>query len=129
VNVDRPIGTTLVGLGALLIVLSLIAIPFKGTDGAKKEPTASGGGATPSNEVMIKGFEYGPPNVLVKAGGKVTFVNQDSAKHTATDKASDAFDTSTLEKGQSKAVTFDKPGTYDYICDFHVFMKGKVTVE
>ena len=128
-NVDRPIGTTLVGLGALLIVLSLIAIPFKGTDGAKKEATGSGGRPTPSDKVTIKGFEYGPPNVSVKAGSKLTFVNQDSAKHTATDKASDAFDTSTLKKGQSKAVTFDKPGTYDYICDFHVFMKGKVTVE
>lgn len=127
-NVDRPIGKTLAGLGALLIILSLIAIPFKGT-AAKKEPTASGGGATPADKVVIKGFEYAPPNVEVKAGGKLTFVNEDSAKHTATDKASDAFDTDTLTKGQSKAVTLDKPGTYDYICSFHVFMKGKVTVK
>lgn len=128
-NVDRPIAKALAGLGALLIVLSLVAIPFKGTDAPKKESTASGGGATPADKVVIKGFEYAPPNVEVKAGGKLTFVNEDSAKHTATDKASDAFDTDTLTKGQSKAVTLDKPGTYDYICSFHVFMKGKVTVK
>ncbi|MDQ3721045.1 MAG: cupredoxin family copper-binding protein [Actinomycetota bacterium] len=128
-KVDRPIGKALAGLGALLIILSLVAIPFKGTASGKKEATASGSGATPSDKVTIKGFEYSPPNVSVKAGTKLTFVNQDSAKHTATDKVSGAFDTSTLEKGRSKAVTFDKPGTYAYICDFHVFMKGKVTVE
>ncbi|MBA2421324.1 MAG: cupredoxin domain-containing protein [Thermoleophilaceae bacterium] len=128
-KVDRPIGKALVGLGALLIVLSLVAIPFKGTDADKKESTASGGGATPSDKVMIKGFEYGPPNVAVKTGAKLTFLNQDSAKHTASDKMSDAFDTGTLQKGQSKTVTFDKPGTYAYICEFHVFMKGKVTVK
>lgn len=128
-KVDRPIGKALVALGALLIVLSLVAIPFKGTDAGKEESTAAGGGATPSDKVMIKGFEYGPSNVAVKAGGQLTFLNQDSAKHTASDKMSDAFDTGTLKKGQSKTVTLDKPGTYAYICEFHVFMKGKVTVK
>ena len=109
-------------------MLSLVAIPFKGTGGAPKGEAAAGAGATESDKVVIKGFEYAPPSVAVKAGSKLTFVNQDSAKHTASDKMSDAFDTGTLQKGQSKAVTLDKPGSYDYICEFHVFMKGKVTV-
>ena len=128
-NVDRRIAKILTALGALLLVLSLVAIPFKGTGAAKKTDAAAGGGAKPADKVVIKGFDYLPPNVSVKAGSKLTFVNEDSAKHTATDKATDAFDTGNLDKGQRKSVTLAKPGTYSYICEFHVFMKGKVTVE
>ena len=34
----------------------------------------------------------------------------------------------TLERGDSKAVTVDKPGTYTYFCKFHPFMKATVEV-
>ncbi len=84
--------------------------------------------AKPADEVVIKDFKYGPANAAVKPGAKVTFVNQDSAPHTATVKGG-GFDTGTVNKGQSKAITIDKPGTYDYVCEFHAFMKGKLTVK
>ncbi len=37
--------------------------------------------------VMIQGFAFEPANLTIAAGDTVTFVNQDNAPHTATDKA------------------------------------------
>ena len=66
----------------------------------------------------------------VKAGGTVTFANADKAKHTAqTDSdAAGAFNTGDLLQGDSKAVTFDEPGTYAYYCIYHRFMTATVEV-
>ena len=60
--------------------------------------------------------------------GAVTWTNADSAPHTATAKAGSAFDTGTLNQGQSKKVTFSKAGTFQYTCTFHPFMSGTVVV-
>ena len=48
--------------------------------------------------------------------------------HTATADDS-SFDTGDLDKGDSKSVTFDKPGTFTYYCRFHPFMKATVEVQ
>jgi plastocyanin len=93
-------------------------------------PGGSGGGAARAS-VTIKGYAYHAKSVTVKAGGKVTFANQDSDKHTATATSpgdQKFFDTSGLSKGQSKTVTFTSAGTYPYYCAFHPFMKGIVVV-
>ncbi len=56
--------------------------------------------------------------------------NADAAPHTITDAASGkkAFDSGTIKGKSTGSVTFDKPGTYSYICEFHPFMKGELTV-
>ena len=57
----------------------------------------------------------------------MTWLNQDSAPHTAT--AEDgSFDTGTLEEGKLKSETFKQAGTYDYICQIHPDMHGVVEV-
>jgi len=61
----------------------------------------------------------------VTPGTVVTWTNEDSAPHTAT---GDNFDTGMLNRGDSKSVTVDTPGTYDYICAHHPSMKGSVLV-
>lgn len=86
--------------------------------------------ATDSAKVDIADFLYAPKTVTVKTGAKVDFENRDEAPHTATiAEGAMKFDTGTLEKGQTKSVTFDKPGTYAYVCLFHAYMKGTVTVK
>lgn len=90
--------------------------------------TAPAGGSKPSSEaqtVKIAEFKFGDP-VTIPVGGKVTWVNEDAAPHNA---VGDTFKTADLEKGESDTVTFDKPGTYNYICTFHPYMKGTVIVE
>ncbi|HHY49528.1 MAG TPA: cupredoxin family copper-binding protein [Alphaproteobacteria bacterium] len=78
--------------------------------------------------VSIKGFKFVPAEITVAAGDTITFTNEDSAPHTAT--ASDgSFDTGRLNKGESGRVTINSAGTFDYICEFHPMMKGKVLAQ
>ncbi len=78
--------------------------------------------------VSIANFKYGPASLTVKPGTKVTFVNHDKTAHTATAGATPSFDSGTIKPGQKATVTFTKPGTYAYICQFHAFMHGTVVV-
>jgi plastocyanin len=100
-------------------------------ENAAPEPTgkaAPPGAAAPRAEkVEIVDFAYDPDPVTVQVGGKVTWLNQDSAPHTAT--ADDgSFDTGTLEEGKLKSETFKQAGTYAYICEIHPDMHGTVEV-
>ena len=104
--------------------------------GTVKPTTTPASQAPPANaaaeavDVKISNFKFAPASVAVKTGGTVTWTNEDSAQHTATDdKSTPPFDTGTLDQGDAKKVTFKKAGTYPYICTFHPFMKGTVVVE
>ena len=88
-------------------------------------PKASG---KSTDQVSIKDFLYKPEDITISAGDSVSFSNQDSANHTATARDGD-FDSGTLGQGDSTGLTIDEPGTYTYICSFHPFMNGQVTVE
>jgi plastocyanin len=89
--------------------------------------TAPGGEAPRAAKVEIVDFAYDPDPVTVQVGGKVIWLNQDSAAHTAT--AEDgSFDTGTLEEGKLKSETFKQAGTYEYICQIHPGMHGVVEV-
>lgn len=99
--------------------------------GAAPEPSGraapSSGEAPRAAKVEIADFTYDPDPVTVQVGGKVIWLNQDSAPHTAT--AEDgSFDTGTLEEGKLKSETFKQAGTYEYICQIHPDMHGVVEV-
>jgi plastocyanin len=92
--------------------------------------TAPAGAAKAAVDVTISNFKFVPPSVSVAKGGAVTWTNKDSAAHTATlDQGAGAFDTGTLNQGDSKKITFDTAGSFAYICSFHPFMKGTVVVQ
>jgi plastocyanin len=88
---------------------------------------SASGGAESSATVPIQAFKFVPATIKLKAGGRITWTNHDSAPHTATAKGG-AFDTGTLKRGQSKTITLRKAGTYAYVCQFHAFMQGTVVV-
>lgn len=70
---------------------------------------------------------YDPNPIEAKVGETVTWVNDDSAVHTAT--ANDRiFDSSILAKGDAFSFTFEKAGEYPYYCDVHPNMVGSVVV-
>src|SRR5215212_5007854 len=101
-----------------LAALSLVALVLFA-------PTAGAQGKTMT--VSIKNFAFDPANATVAPGTTVTWVNNDQVPHTAT--ANDgAFDSGTLQPGQSYSFAFDKPGTYAYHCNIHPYMTGTVTV-
>ncbi len=85
---------------------------------------APGGGTV--HQVTIKGFAFNPAEITIKVGDTVTWTEQDAVHHTTT---GDIFESGDLGQGQTYSKTFDKAGTYDYICSYHPYMKGKVIVE
>ena len=97
-----------------------------GEESTESEPALSGEAAK-SEKVEIVEFTYEPDPVVVQAGGKVIWQNQDTAPHTAT--ADDgSFDTGTIEQGKIGSATFKEPGTYTYFCEIHPTMHGTVEV-
>lgn len=78
--------------------------------------------------VRIADFSFSPKDITVQAGTTVTWTNEGRAPHTVTaDKG--AFDSKRMSPGATFSFTFDTPGVYDYHCDIHPSMTGKVTVE
>ena len=110
--------------------LALLALVAGGCGDDEEKSGSASGTAEAQSKVDIKDFKFDPKAVQVKVGGEVTFASADKAMHTAqTDSGADgAFNTGDLKKGDSKAVTFDEAGTYDYYCVYHRFMTGTVEV-
>jgi plastocyanin len=77
--------------------------------------------------VHIKDEAFNPPSLTVKAGTRVTFVNDDDDAHTAT--ADDqSWDSEGLNLGQRWTHVFGKAGTVKYHCTVHPNMKGTIVV-
>jgi plastocyanin len=76
--------------------------------------------------VIIKDFVFIPAEITISKGETVTWINQDSVPHTAT---GSKFDSGYMGIGATFKFTFNEAGTFDYICTFHPFMKGKVIVK
>lgn len=82
--------------------------------------------AQSSATVTMQGYAFQPGDVTIARGGTVTWTNQESAPHDVKFSDSESPD---LKKGQSYSKTFDKAGTFDYICEIHPTMKGRVIVK
>lgn len=112
------------------MVLALVAaVSAAGCGGGDGNDDGGGepAGAAPG-VVEITDFKFMPAKIEVDAGSTIRWTNEDGASHTATAKGSGGFDTGTIRKGQTKAATVRRAGTIAYICDFHPFMKGRITV-
>lgn len=85
-----------------------------------------------ATSVTVKLFQYQPGRIQVKAGTKVTWVNEDEIFHTITAgepaKKGGGFNAPLDGKGKSFSFTFSQPGTYSYHCDRHEHMRGAIEV-
>jgi plastocyanin len=102
-------------LGAALLGAALAA--------AGLAPVVAAGDTT----VKIDYFAFAPEQLTVKAGTTVTWVNDDDTPHTvvATGKA---FRSKALDTDDKFSFTFTTPGSYEYFCSLHPYMKAMVTV-
>ena len=78
------------------------------------------------NTVIIQNFAFNPSTITVNKGTAITWTNEDSAPHIV--KSEEIFESETLSKSGSFAFTFDEPGTYEYLCKIHPYMKGSIIV-
>lgn len=80
-------------------------------------------------------LSYEPAVTTVKSGSTVVWTNNDSMMHTATSGNSESgpsgiFDTGIIQgSGKIAEATIKaEPGSYDYYCALHPYMKGQLTV-
>lgn len=77
--------------------------------------------------VEIREYDFWPRDLTVRPGTQVTWINRDSVPHDAT--SADTWGTGLLNNDDSSSISFDEPGSYEYICTVHPDMTGKLTVE
>ena len=78
--------------------------------------------------VEIHNLKFNPATLTIAAGTKVTWVNEDKAPHTVTDKGK-VFRSAGLDTKDSFSYSFESPGEFTYICTIHPMMVGKIVVK
>ena len=75
---------------------------------------------------MAKSYRFDPETIEIQAGQTVTWTNEDNFTHTV---EVEGRGDHRVDRGDSVSITFDKPGTYDYVCTLHSHdMSGTVIV-
>jgi plastocyanin len=107
----------------LLATLALLGGILVGCGG----PAATAAGPVHTDRVDLPAsYRFEPTLIQVVAGTTVTWTNADNFTHAVQVQDGEVHD---LPIGQSTSITFDAPGTYDYVCPYHPQdMKGTVIV-
>lgn len=110
---------------------------------AEQGPPPEGGPAGGPTLNILEGSvtqgapDFDPDPLTVSKGDKINVVNQDTTLHTVTDgtepgeAAGKLFDTGFLDPAATFTIDTANldPATYDFFCQVHPYMKGKLTVE
>jgi len=81
----------------------------------------------PTVKASMKNIAFQPSRIEITVGTTVAWTNDDAVEHTVT--AIDrSFDSGNMGPGATWQYTFTKPGTYQFFCVVHPFMKGVVVV-
>jgi plastocyanin len=123
-------------LVALAVTLGLAAAVLAGCF-SEREATAPiegvcsfpvGEGVPGSTIVVIQKFAFGPADVRVRAGERVTWINCDVDSHTSTADGGQ-WASPLLIPGAGFTQAFPTAGEFSYHCEPHPFMTGRVIVE
>jgi len=108
-----------------------------GSSGSSSDqPADTGGGAAKSTaSVSMRNIQFSPKDITLKAGGTVTFTNDESVPHDVHKESGPGGDFSSgddggMQQGDTFKLKLDKPGTYKYVCHVHApGMAGTITVK
>jgi plastocyanin len=98
-------------------------------DAARRAAEDSARRAQPVRRVSagMRNLAFEPARITVDVGTTIVWRNNDQVEHTVT--ASDrSWDSGIIRPGASWERTFTRPGSYDFYCTPHPFMKGVVIV-
>src|SRR5260221_3582946 len=84
--------------------------------------------AAEANTIVLRNFHFSPMSLTVPAGTTVLWKNLDEEPHTVVSD-SGLFRSGGLDRNDGFAFTFDKPGTYKFVCSIHPTMTGTIVVE
>ena len=103
--------------------LSLAACGDKGSGGA-----AAGSPVATTQVDLPKSYKFAPAAIVVPVGATVTWTNSDNFTHSV-ELDGEASPGSVMKPGETATHTFEKAGTFSYVCAFHPQdMRGTVTV-
>jgi plastocyanin len=103
---------------AAVLVATMVAAGCGGT--GSSEPVAT------TKVSMAKSYRFDPKTIEIKAGDTVTWTNNDNFTHTV---KVDGREDHKVGRGDSVLITFEKPGSYHYVCTLHSkAMDGTVIV-
>ena len=124
------LGSALVAVAALLTG-ALLGCFSKHEATAPAEGACSlplGEGVPGSTLIVIRGFTFGPGEVRVRPGDRVTWLNCDEDQHTSTADGGQ-WASGLLSPGDAFTQDFPAAGEFTYHCEPHPFMTGRVIVE
>lgn len=86
--------------------------------------------ASAQHTVSQKDKQFMPGDITIKAGESITFTNDDPYFHNVFSMSeAKTFDLGNFPSGESRSITFEKPGVIDIECTIHPLMNMTVTVE
>jgi plastocyanin len=81
-------------------------------------------------EVSIQDYRFSPPDVRIKVGDTVKWINREKrTSHSVLFPAEGGRESDRVFPGESWQRIFTEPGTFAYRCGPHEEMKGSVVVE
>jgi amicyanin len=81
------------------------------------------------HSIIIQNFKFIPATLTVKVGDTVTWINQDTPRHTVTSDTGTELDSELLSKGETYTHVFNTAGNYPYHCTPHPWMEATIVVE
>ena len=126
-------GIGLAGLGIYQVATgsNLLATP----SGTTSTTTTTGqivNVSMPNGVGTNQSLNFAPVNVTLAKGGTVKWTNNDPTPHTVTSTSvpsgAQSFDSKNMAQGSTFTYAFTVSGTYLYICAYHPWMHGAVTV-
>ena len=114
--------TTVEASVALLLAFVFL---FAASSKVKAGPAAED---SDKNQVVIDNFSFGPAEVTIPKGTKVTWVNKDDVPHTVVS-TEGKFKSEALDTDEKFSFVFSDAGTYEYYCSLHPKMTAKVIVK
>lgn len=85
-------------------------------------------GAVQYKNVVIQNFSFTPDTTNIEVGKTVIWTNNDSTVHTVHSIGAGPLNSGNLNPGDSYSQTFTEKGTYEYQCNIHPSMRGRVIV-
>jgi plastocyanin len=97
-------------LAAVAVLAVALFTAGCGGTGGSSEPVAT------TEVKMVKSYRFDPKTIEIEAGQTVTWTNEDNFTHTVEVEGQEDHK---VEQGESVEITFDEPGTYEYVCTLH----------
>ena len=120
-----------------LAALALALAACGSSSGSSSTPTSADTGTASTTttssgqtlHVTMKNLAFLPKTIHAKVGDTIRFTNQDTPPHNVTWVSGPRFTSSpTLDTGAGFTLKLTQPGTIQYFCSIHPFMKASILV-